>query len=317
MSSRPNAIEFVDTHTAGEPTRVLLDVPLDLGAGSVAERLARLRSGHDWLRRAVVTEPRGGDAWVGALLCRPSDASCAAGVIFFNNVGYLGMCGHGAMGVAAALVERGRAAPGSLRLETPVGVVAAELRPDGRVAIENVASFRHAADVAVPMPGGDRLRGDVAWGGNWFFLTAAPADIPLRRDAAAALTQRCREIRRALQAAGVRGANGAEIDHIELIGPAARPDADARNFVLCPGGAYDRSPCGTGTSAKVACLAADGRLAPGAAWRQESIVGSVFEARYRASAAGAVVTLTGEAYVTATGALRFDPRDPFAEGFPD
>lgn len=315
-------LQIVDSHTGGEPTRVVIGGGPEL-SGSVAEQLCALREGHDWLRRAVVNEPRGSDVTVGALLCAPADRSCTAGVIFFNNVGYLGMCGHGTIGLMVSLAYLGRIAPGAHRIETPVGIVEAVLHPmrggdedpagyPARVSVRNMPSYRYARAVSVAVDGIGRVTGDVAWGGNWFFLVHAHG-LALRPDNVATLAGYAGRVRDALRRSGITGAGGAEIDHIELFGPGER--ADSRNFVLCPGGAYDRSPCGTGTSAKLACLYADGELAPGQTWRQESITGSVFEGRIEPGEDGCVIpTITGEAFVTAEGSLLLDPRDPFWAG---
>jgi 4-hydroxyproline epimerase len=304
-------IRVVDSHTGGEPTRVVLEGGPDLGHGPLAERLARFRRQHDHLRSAMVCEPRGSDTVVGALLTPPTDPNCVAGVIYFNNVGYLGMCGHGTIGLVATLAWLGRIGPGVHRIETPVGVVAAELAADGMVHVENVPAYRHAHDVTVRLDDGDTVRGDVAWGGNWFFLVREPQR-ELRLADVEALTQYTWRIRQALTRAGIAGADGGEIDHIELF--CASAQADSRNFVLCPGKAYDRSPCGTGTSAKLACLAADAKLAPGAIWRQESIVGSVFEASYRREGERIVARIGGRAHIMGEGHLILAPDDPFRHG---
>jgi 4-hydroxyproline epimerase len=309
----PNPIDIIDSHTAGEPTRLVIAGGPDLGAGSLVERLARLRHHHDTLRRTVINEPRGSDVLVGALLCPPHDPSASAGVIFFNNVGYLGMCGHGTIGLVASLEYLGRITVGEHRIETPVGTITAQLHPDGSVTVANVASYRHAHHVALTLPDGRTIHGDVAWGGNWFFL-CHDHGYDLHHDTIATLTQAANTIRQALVANGITGVDNAEIDHIELFGPAA-PGADSRSFVLCPGDAYDRSPCGTGTSAKLACLAADGLLAPDQEWIQESIIGSRFQACYRRDAAGQIWPLiTGRAYVTMVGQIITDPADPFVNG---
>ncbi|MGN6669254.1 MAG: 4-hydroxyproline epimerase [Trinickia sp.] len=317
-------LHIIDSHTGGEPTRLVIAGGPDLGSGPLAQRLEILRSRHDDWRASVVTEPRGSDVIVGALLCEPYDTSCAAGVIFFNNVGYLGMCGHGTIGLVASLAYMGRLAPGKHRIETPVGVVEATLNEDGSVTVRNVPAYRYRQDVEVDVPGVGRLVGDVAWGGNWFFL-AANHGRTLEPSRIAELTAFTHDIREALIAQGVTGVDGALIDHIELFGPAEQADIDSRNFVLCPGDAYDRSPCGTGTSAKLACLAADGKLAPDTAWRQQSIVGSVFEGRYvpldsrdglPPDTVAIVPTITGRAHVMAEGKLLFEADDPFAAGIP-
>ena len=308
-----HTIDFIDSHTGGEPTRVVLAGFPELGNGSLAERRDLFRSRYDRWRQAIACEPRGSDTMVGALLLQPIDPSACAGVIYFNNVGYLGMCGHGTIGVVRTLHHLGRIAPGRHRLETPVGMVGIELHADGRVSIDNVESYRHAKDVELDVPGYGKVKGDIAWGGNWFFISN-DSPLPLVLANQRALTIYTEAIRLALEAANIRGADG-EIDHIELNGPPLQADADARNFVLCPGLAYDRSPCGTGTSAKVACLAADGKLAPGQVWRQAGILDSVFEAQYVPGARGVLPRITGSAHVTAQGQLLIDDaNDPLAWG---
>lgn len=310
-------IHVIDTHTGGEPTRLVIDGFPDLGAGSMAERRARLAERFDDWRAATVLEPRGSDVVVGALLCEPADPAHAAGVVFFNNSGYLGMCGHGTIGLVASLAYLDRIQPGEHAIETPVGTVRATLHADGSVSVRNVPAYRLRHAVAVEVPGFGPVTGDVAWGGNWFFLASGHGQ---RVDSGNldALTAYAWALRQALAAQGVTGAQGAEIDHIELF--AADGRADSRNFVLCPGKAYDRSPCGTGTSAKLACLAADGRLAPGQAWRQASVIGSVFEASYQHMPAAAdgiariLPTLRGRAHLSAEATLLIEDDDPFGWG---
>jgi 4-hydroxyproline epimerase len=308
-------ISAIDSHTGGEPTRVVVAGGPDLGTGSVAERARLFRERFDSFRSCVVNEPRGSDVLVGALLCEPADSGCAAGVIFFNTVGTLGMCGHGTIGLAVTLAHLGRIQPGEHRIETPVGIVSARLHPDGRVTIRNVPSYRYRTGVLLDVPGYGRVSGDVAWGGNWFFLVADHGE-ELRVRNIERLTSAARQIGQALAAKGITGANGGAIDHIEFFGPPADPANDARNFVLCPGGAYDRSPCGTGTSAKLACLFADGKLQPGDVWRQESITGSVFEAsiEIRDQPGAVIPSITGTAFITAETTLMIDPADPLKDG---
>ncbi len=305
-------VNIIDSHTAGEPTRLIIDGGPDLGGGSLARQLAVFRERFDGFRSAVVNEPRGSDVVVGALLRAPTDPTCAAGVIFFNNVSYLGMCGHGTIGLVATLAYLGQIRPGTHRIETPVGVVTAHLHEDGRVTVHNVPSYRFAGGVSVEVPGHGRVTGDVAWGGNWFFLVDDHGR-ELRFADVEPLTDLTWRIRQALERQGITGADGALIDHIELFAP-GRDGADSRNFVLCPGKAYDRSPCGTGTSAKMACLASDGKLAPGAIWVQESIIGSRFEATYAIEDARILPAITGSAFITLEGSLLFDERDPFRQG---
>jgi 4-hydroxyproline epimerase len=305
------AVRVIDSHTGGEPTRVVLDGGPALGAGSLAERRDRFRAHFDAYRSAIVNEPRGSDPLVGALLVSPHRADCDLGVIFFNNVGFLGMCGHGTIGLVASLRFAGRLAPGCVRIDTPVGVVQARLHEDGEVSVENVASQRIARGVRVQVPDGPAVSGDVAWGGNWFYLVTRHEQ-RLDLDNLESLTDFTRRLRGAVSAAGY-----SQVDHVELFGPAAAPLARSRNFVLCPGNAYDRSPCGTGLSAKLACLAADGSLEEDEPWVQESIIGSTFEGRYRWSdrAKGEIVpTIRGRAFVTGEGSLHLDPQDPFCWG---
>jgi 4-hydroxyproline epimerase len=316
-SSIPLRLEVVDSHTAGEPTRCVLSGLPELGQGPLAERLETLRRDHDHYRRAILCEPRGSDVLVGAYMVEPVDARCAAGVIFFNNAGYLGMCGHGAIGVAVTLAHLGRIAPGDHMLETPVGIVPFELRAGNSVTISNVPAYRLAPRVTVDVPGYGAIMGDVAWGGNWFFLVGEHR-FALTIDQVEPLTEFTWAIRHALTKSGITGANGAEIDHIELFSAAHDPANHSRNFVLCPGKAYDRSPCGTGTSAKMACLSADGHLKAGETWRQEGILGTVFEGSFQPGNEGRIIPMVaGSAYVTGENILLFDPSDPFRLGVPE
>ncbi|MBC7680975.1 MAG: 4-hydroxyproline epimerase, partial [Ferruginibacter sp.] len=287
-------IQIIDSHTGGEPTRLVVGGFPDLGAGSMAERRAVLAAQHDKWRTAAVLEPRGNDVIVGALLCEPVAADAAAGVIFFNNTGYLGMCGHGTIGLVVSLAHMGRIGPGTHKIETSVGTVEGTLHTDGSVSVRNVPAYRFAKQVAVVVPGYGVAHGDIAWGGNWFFLVNDHG-LRVASDQLAALTTYACALREALGAQGITGADGAEIDHIELFGPDDQ-GADSRNYVLCPGMAYDRSPCGTGTSAKIACLAADGKLAPGDIWQQASVIGSRFEASYTVEGGQVIPTIRGRAH---------------------
>jgi 4-hydroxyproline epimerase len=306
-------VRVIDSHTGGEPTRLVVSGGPDLGAGSLADRLECFRNRHDGFRSAVVNEPRGSDVMVGAMLSDPVDPACAAGVIFFNNVGYLGMCGHGTIGLVATLAYLKRIGPGEHKIETPVGTVSAILHEGGEVTVNNVASYRSAADVAVDVPGYGVVRGDVAWGGNWFFLVRQHS-MELTLQNVDELTNFTWAIRQALSEKGVTGADGKEIDHVELFGPSQVPGVDSKNFVLCPGKAYDRSPCGTGTSAKLACLYADGKISEGQTWKQESIVGSVFEGSISVRDGKVYPSIKGSAFVNAEAELVLDPRDPLCMG---
>ncbi len=310
-----NRVAVIDSHTGGEPTRVILSGGPDLGTGPLAERARRFRAQHDAFRSAVVNEPRGSDVLVGALLCEPHDPSCTLGILFFNNVGTIGMCGHGTIGLMATLAHLGRIHPGEHRIDTVVGPVTATLHSDGRVTVRNVPSYRYRHCVTVEVPTLGPITGDIAWGGNWFFLVGEARE-SLTVANAEPLTRITWKIRQALEAQGITGENGGHIDHIELFGTPHDPRNHSRNFVLCPGKAYDRSPCGTGTSAKLACLIAEGIITFGEIWRQESITGSVFEAvAAPAREPGKIIpAITGTAYVTAEATLLFDPHDPLRDG---
>jgi len=313
MADQYQRVRIIDSHTGGEPTRVVLSGGPDLGKGPLAERLNRFRTEHDTFRSAVVNEPRGSDVIVGALLCEPTDPKCVAGVIFFNNVGYLGMCGHGTIGLVATLAFLNKIGPGEHHIDTPVGTVGAILHTNGEVTVNNVPSYRLAANVVVEVPGYGQVRGDVAWGGNWFFLVREHSmELSLRK--IEELTDFTWAIRVALREQGITGTGNQEIDHVELFAPSDLPQVDSKNFVLCPGKAYDRSPCGTGTSAKLACLYADGKLTEGQVWKQESIVGSVFQGTVKVREGKVYPSIRGAAHVNAEAELIFDPKDPFCLG---
>jgi len=301
-------VSVIDSHTGGEPTRVVIDGGPELGSGSVPDRLKCFREKHDSFRSAVVNEPRGSDVMVGAILVPATESGCVTGVIFFNNVGYLGMCGHGTIGLIATLAHIGRIKPGEHRIETPVGIVTTTLHKDSSVSVQNVPSYRKAKSVKINVLGIGAVIGDVAWGGNWFYLVEDHGQ-QLALSNVEKLTEFTWRIRQAINAQGFP-----EIDHIELFGPPTQPGAHSRNFVLCPGKAYDRSPCGTGTSAKIACLAADGKLREGVTWVQESIIGSTFSASYVRRGDDIVPTITGTAFVNGEATLLLDDRDPFCWG---
>ncbi len=303
----------IDTHTEGEPTRIVLSGLPPIRGTTMADKWVYVRENMDHLRRALMHEPRGHRDMFGAILTSPCMPEADFGLLYMDSGGFLTMCGHGTIGLIATLQYLGRIAPGVHRVDTPVGTVSCTLHADGKVSIRNIASWRHRKGVEVRVEGYGKVAGDVAWGGNWFFLVDA-RDHRLHLDNIDALIRFSRAIREALTREKITGPQGEEIDHIEVFGAPADPTCNSRNFVLCPGSAYDRSPCGTGTSAKLACLAADGKLAEGAAWRQESIVGSVFEGSYQNVEGGVVPTITGQAHVCGEGTLLLDPADPFCWG---
>lgn len=320
-------LEIIDSHTGGESTRIVvggLPDEIALAAhGSMAKRARILSEKFDWIRTSLCNEPRGSEVMVGAVCVEPSDPDCDAGIIFFNNVGLLGMCGHGTMALAVVLNHLGRTQPGLLRVDTPVGGVEATLENDGAtVSIQNVPAFRYAEAVALDVPAlGKTVHGDISWGGNWFFMVSDHGiDVdPAHMDE---LTQAAQAIQARIEESGLMADPDyldGTIDHIELFGPPSDPAlADSRSYVLCPGKQYDRSPCGTGVSAKVASLAASGTLPAGQLHRQESFIGSVFQSSWvPGSKPGLIVpTITGKAWVNGRLTVLFDPTDPFAAGIP-
>jgi len=310
-------IRVIDSHTEGEPTRVVVEGVPDLGDGTMREKADRFAAEHDWLRSAVCNEPRGHDAMVGALLCEPTEPDCCCGVIFFNNIGTLNMCIHGTVGVAVTLVHLGKIGPGEHRIDTPVGVVVARVNDDRSITVANVPSYRKAAGVPVDVPGYGIVTGDIAWGGNWFFLIEGQGPA-VNFSHLGKLTEFTVAVRNALRDQGITGDKDMEIDHIESFGPPSDPSiSDSRNFVLCPGKAYDRSPCGTGTSAKLACLHAAGKLAPGQVWRQAGILDTVFTGTVEELPGGKVLpSVTARAWITGESTYHFDPTDPFRHGIP-
>lgn len=307
-------IDIIDSHTGGEPTRLIVGGGPDLGSGTVASQLLRFKTGFDHIRSGVLREPRGSDVLVGAQICTPSDPGCSAAVLFFNNVGYLGMCGHGMIGVVTTLKHLNRLGTGVHRIETPVGVVQTEAHADGSVTVHNVPAYRHKKGIRLNVDGYGEVMGDIAWGGNWFFLVSEHPFTSLDIKSIDALITFTTAVRCALAREHITGKDNAEIDHIELFADSDIPGTDSKNFVLCPGNAYDRSPCGTGTSAKIACLASDGKLAPGQIWRQASIIGSVFEASYAMNGDLILPSIRGTAHITAQASLLFQADDPFIWG---
>ncbi|MEM8955145.1 MAG: proline racemase family protein [Verrucomicrobiota bacterium] len=316
--SSPQRISVVDSHTAGEPTRVILPGFIEPSGETMMEKRETFARELDWLRTAAVCEPRGHDAVVGALLCKPANKTCVTGIIFFNNVGMLNGCLHGTMGVAATLLHMGRIGPGEWPFDTPTGVVTVSITDTGRITVQNVRSYRSQSQVPVEIAGHEALSGDIAWGGNWFFLVEAPPSLPLHASNIEQLTHAAWQVREQLTSKNITGNDGGEIDHIEFFGPPEDLSlADSKNFVLCPGKAYDRSPCGTGTSAKLACLHASGDLEEGSLWRQAGILNTVFEGSITIAREGGVYpTVSGSAYVTAEADLIIDPSKPFAYGIP-
>jgi 4-hydroxyproline epimerase len=312
----PDSIDIVDSHTGGEPTRVVLSGwPEPLGK-TMEERARYVVEHQDHLRRGVVCEPRGHDAMVGALITAPIRKEALAGVIFFNDVGVLGMCGHALIGTVETLRFLGRIQGDSVELDTPAGAVSAIIDSDQQIVIQNVPSRLHQEHVEIEVPGIGSVIGDIAYGGNWFFLVNSPSfNLELRE--LDALMQSSKAIRKALLDQGLTGTDDAVIDHIEFFGPPKDPTADSRNFVLCPGNAYDRAPCGTGTSAKIATLHAKGQIETDQVWRQESITGSIYEASLRLIDGQLFPFIRSRAHITSKSSLLFKEADPLRGGLQD
>jgi 4-hydroxyproline epimerase len=312
MGTSLRMMRVVDSHATGQPTRVIVDGGPDLGTGSLAERRDRFRTHFDRFRTAVVGEPRGSDTLVGAILCKPSDPSCAEGVILFDSSGYLDMSVHAMMGLAVTLDYIGRGTTGGEKIETPAGAVTVDMHTNGDISVRNVPSFRHQKDVSVTVDGAT-YTGDVAWSGSWSFLVRDHnEDLSIAR--AERLTDLARSIRRALARNRITGSRDEEITDIALFGPPQRREANSRNFVLRTGKSFRRSPSGTVTSAKLACLHEDGKLAEGQVWRQESITGAMFDGSVKVIDGAIVPSIRGTAHMIAESVLIVDERDPYCWG---
>ncbi|REG83832.1 proline racemase family protein [Marinomonas pollencensis] len=306
----------IDSHTEGEPTRVIVEGGPDLGSGPLSERAARLGSEFTDFYRSIVAEPYGQEAMVGALLTEPTNPECVAGVIYFDAAAVIGMCGHGTIGLAVTLAHLGKIGPGTHKIETPVGIVDVTLKDKNTVTVTNIDSYRSQKTVTVEVSGIGKVTGDIAYGGNWCFIIDH-SPVPVIPSNIMALTEVGVAIREAIYAQGISGEEGGVIDHILFYGSPLNPNNHSRNFVLCPDNAYDRSPCGTGSSARLACLAADGLLQAGKQIYQESIIGSGYTLSYQASPKthGAVVaSITGSAFVTREAKLINNPTDPLRHG---
>ncbi|WP_282169559.1 proline racemase family protein [Ruegeria atlantica] len=307
-------MHVIDSHTGGEPTRVILDGAPDLGSGPLSERAQRLAIEHEAFYRSVMLEPRGQPAMVAALLVEPVDLTCATGVIYFDVDAVLGMCGHGTIGLAVTLAHLGRIDVGQHRIETPAGVVTVKLHDANTVTVTNIESRRVHQDITLDVAGYGHVTGDVAYGGNWFFIVD-PSPIPVEPANIRQLTDMTIAIREASITRGVGGEKGEPIDHVIFQDDSPNPSVHSRNFVLCPDDNYDRSPCGTGSSARLACLAADGRLAPSQEIIQQSVIGSSYRLSYQPGPNGGVIpSITGQAFVMAEATLLFNENDPFRAG---
>lgn len=312
-------MHVIDSHTEGEPTRVILSGGPDLGSGSLAERANILATEHQEFYRSVVSEPYGQEAMVGVMLVEPVNSECVAGVVYFDAASVIGMCGHGTIGVAVTLAHMGKIDIGTHKIETPVGIVEVTLSNQNTVTVKNVDSYRTQKRVSVDVKGIGNVVGDIAYGGNWFFLVD-DSPTPVLPNNIRGLTEAGIAIREAIHAQGITGENNGIIDHIVLYGPALTQKGHTRNFVLCPDNAYDRSPCGTASSARLACLAADKLLLAGHDIHQESTIGSSYTLSYQntispTSPKGSITpAITGQAFITREATLIHNPNDPLKNG---
>lgn len=326
-------IQAVDSHTAAEPTRVITGgLPMIRGA-TMADKRDELKRLHDPIRRSLVLEPRGHDAIILAYLLPPTHDDADLGVVFANDAGYLGMCGHGAIGLATTAVAMGLVAAvepvTEITLDTPVGLIKCRVAVEGgrpkSVTITNVPSFLYRQRVVVDVHGFGKVAADIAYGGNWFaFVEADQLGLMVEKAHLPVLMQAAIAIREALVRDGVRGVHpdsGEEevIDHVKLFVPLDGEHHGARALTLCPGTAYDRSPCGTGTSAKLAVLHAKGELKTGEQFDSESVLGTRFAARVVAETTvgefpAIVPEITGSAWITSFATFVIDPDDPCRHG---
>ena len=306
-------VEVIDSHTGGEPTRGVVNGWPQPEGKTLSERVCFMKENQEHLRTGAICEPRGHNAIVGALLTPPENPESLTGVIFFNDVGYIGMCGHAMIGTVETLRHLGKLNSHKALIDTPVGTVSIEIGDDGNVTVANVPSYLYMGDAEVYVEGLGQVRGDVAWGGNWFFLVNNQGP-ELTMSNIDFLMSSTKKIRQALIDSGITGEDGAVVDHIEFFGDPVHPDAHSKNFVLCPGNAYDRAPCGTGTSAKLACLYAKGKLQVGQEWIQESITGSLYKCWLEDIDGVITPFVTSRAHITAESTQYFSEEDDFCWG---
>jgi len=307
-------MHVIDSHTGGEPTRVILSGGPDLGGGSIEQQAQVLARDHQDFLNAVLAEPRGQPAMVAALLVPPTSPDSVTGVIYFDIAAVIGMCGHGTIGLGVTLAHMGKIQPGQHLIDTRAGQVGVELHDPHTVTVRNVESRLVTEQLTIDVPGFGAVTGDVAYGGNWFYIID-PSPMAVETHNIRALTDLAVAIREAANAQRVPGPGEELIDHVILHGHSPDPAIHSRSFVLCPDDTYDRSPCGTGCSARLATLAAKGLLLPGKVITQQSIIGSCFDISYQPGPNGGVLpTLRGQAHVMAEAHLVFDPADPFRHG---
>ena len=322
----------IDGHTCGNPVRLVAGGGPRLEGATMLDKRAHFLRAFDWIRTGLMFEPRGHDMMSGAILYPPTRDDCDVAVLFIETSGCLPMCGHGLIGTITMGVENGLIAPrapGRLAIETPAGKVDVAYRQEGRfveeVRLTSVPSYLHAEGLTAEVEGLGEIVVDVAYGGNFYAIVEPQRNFRDMADhSAGALIGWSPRLRAALNAKyefvhpehpGIAG-----LSHIQWTGAPTRPGAHARNAVFYGAKAIDRSPCGTGTSARMAQLAAKGRLAPGDEFVHESIIGSLFHGRVEAATTVAgrpaiIPSIAGWARMTGYNTIFIDNRDPFAHGF--
>ena len=327
-----HSFHIIDGHTCGNPVRLVAGGGPLLTGATMMERRAHFLAEFDWIRTGLMFEPRGHDMMSGSILYPPTRPDCDTGILFIETSGCLPMCGHGTIGTVTMAIEHGLVnpkTPGVLRLDTPAGLVVAEYRQEGQyveeVRITNVPAYLHAEALAVDCPGLGEITVDVAYGGNFYGIVEPQANYRDMADFSAGeligmspvLRQRLNE-RYSFVHPDNPGISG--LSHILWTGAPLDPEADARNAVFYGDKAIDRSPCGTGTSARMAQLHAKGRLKAGDGFVHESIIGSLFKGRVEkevpvAGRTGIIPSIGGWARTTGYNTIFIDDRDPYAHGF--
>jgi len=322
----------IDGHTCGNPVRLVAGGGPLLRGSTMMERRAHFLAEYDWIRTGLMFEPRGHDVMSGSILYPPTREDCDVAILFIETSGCLPMCGHGTIGTVTMAIENGLVkpkTPGVLRLDTPAGLVTAEYRQEGdyveEVRITNVPSFLYAEGLTVECPDLGEISVDVAYGGNFYAIVEPQANYRDMADySAGQLIAWSPVVRQRLNEkySFEHPVNPAinRLSHMLWTGAPTHPDADARNAVFYGDKAIDRSPCGTGTSARMAQLHAKGRLKAGEDFVHESIIGSLFKGRVErevsvANKPAIIPSIGGWARQTGFNTIFIDDRDPFAHGF--
>lgn len=322
----------IDAHTCGNPVRLVAGGGPQLDGATMMERRAHFLAEYDWIRTGLMFEPRGHDAMSGSILYPPTRPDCDVAILFIETSGCLPMCGHGTIGTVTVMIEHGLVrpkVPGLLKLDTPAGLVEARYEMQGdkvtHVRIRNVASYLHATDLSVEVPGLGELRFDVAYGGNFYAIVEPQPTFRDMEDLSTGDIQRLSPLIRRLvnekyeivhrDNPAIKG-----LSHVQWTGKPRHPQAHARNAVFYGDRGIDRSPCGTGTSARMAQLAARGDLKEGQDFVHESIIGSLFHGRVEAlttvgGAPGIIPSIQGEAWVTGLNTIFLYDEEPYTKGF--